>query len=134
MQYQLRLFENGIEVSNSTVAMVPGANNFPKTGDVIGDTWRVVKYMSHSDRELCLEVERCYKLEEMKKEMQRLREREVIDEKALERARLRAGGRQIDPSNRTFAASLDDGFEKLKKRIAELGAKIEEAERDGQKS
>lgn len=59
MQYQLRLFLNGVEVSTSTVVLVHGATNFPRIGDVIGDTWTVIKHISHSDNELCLEVERC---------------------------------------------------------------------------
>jgi hypothetical protein len=58
MQYQLRLFENDVEVSTSTVAIVPGANNHPAIGQVIGDVWRVVGFISYSEDEHCLRVER----------------------------------------------------------------------------
>jgi polyhydroxyalkanoate synthesis regulator phasin len=73
-------------------------------------------------------------LQELKKELQRLRKQRVIDAKAEERARLRASGRQIDPSNRSFAASLTEDLKKLDKRIAEIEAKIEKANRTSQES
>jgi hypothetical protein len=71
-------------------------------------------------------------LQVLKKELQRLRKQLVIDEKAQERARVRASGRQIGPSNRSFAASSAEGVEKLKKRIREIEAEIEKAEGGGQ--
>jgi transposase len=68
-------------------------------------------------------------LQELKKELQRLREQRVIDAKAEKKARDRASGRQIDPSNRSFAASQSEDLKKLDRRIAEIEAKIEKAER-----
>lgn len=61
MQYQLRLFENDVEVSTSTVVIVPGADYYPSIGQVIGDVWRVVGFISHSGDEHCLRVERVSK-------------------------------------------------------------------------
>lgn len=73
-------------------------------------------------------------LQELKKELQRLREQRVIDAKALERARARTTGRPTDPSNRSFAATLADDLEKLDKRVAAIEAEIEKTEGGGQKS
>jgi hypothetical protein len=61
MSYKLRLFENDVEVSDSTVAYVPGANNYPLIGQTIDDTWLVIGVISHTDDERCLRVERIKK-------------------------------------------------------------------------
>lgn len=63
MNYVLRLFENGVEVSHSTVAYVPGANNYPVTGQTVDDKWLVVDVISHTDAERCLRVERVRKMD-----------------------------------------------------------------------
>jgi transposase len=73
-------------------------------------------------------------LQELKKELQRLREQRVIDANAVEKACVRASGRQIGPSNRSFAASQSEDLKRLDSRIAEIEAKIEKAERSGKES
>jgi len=59
--YQLRLFENDVEVSSTSVAIVPGADNYPKVGQTISDYWLVTGVISHNARERCLRVERIAK-------------------------------------------------------------------------
>jgi hypothetical protein len=71
-------------------------------------------------------------LEKLKKDLQKLRERRVILAKELERARVRTTGRRTDPSNRNFAASLEQDLNNHDKHIAAKEAEIEEAEGDGQ--
>jgi len=73
-------------------------------------------------------------LQELKKELQRLKEQRVIDAKAERKARVRATGRQMGPSNRSFATSQSEDLKKLDRRIAEIEAKIEKAERSSQES
>lgn len=58
MQYTLRLFENSAEVSTSTVAYVPGAQNYPSIGQTISDVWVAVEVISVSDGECRFRVER----------------------------------------------------------------------------
>ena len=60
MKYQLRLFENGVEVSTQTVGAIPGGPNFPLVGDSI-DGWIVKSGRAHGEHELWLEVERIQK-------------------------------------------------------------------------
>lgn len=66
-------------------------------------------------------------VQELKMELQKLRERRVIDADAVDRARIRTRGRLTDPSNLNFAVSLATDLEKLDKRIAEIEAEIEKA-------
>jgi hypothetical protein len=63
--------------------------------------------------------------DELASRLDALKARKVYDAKALNKARERARGRQIDPSNRSFYASESERFEKLKKEIAGLEAKLE---------
>jgi hypothetical protein len=58
MAYRLRLFEGDTEVSSSTVAYVPGADNYPWVGQTINDTWVVLEVVSHTETERCLRVKR----------------------------------------------------------------------------
>ena len=58
MSYILRLFENGKEVSTSTVEKMIGAANYPQIGQTIDDKWRVVTVISHAETEVTLGVER----------------------------------------------------------------------------
>lgn len=58
MTYQLRLFNNGELVSDSTVVIVGNAPSYPMAGQIIeGTPWRVVKVLHHTAEERCLEVE-----------------------------------------------------------------------------
>ncbi len=57
VQYQLRLSEDGKEVTNSVVVCPPGTLVCPVVGETIED-WLVVGVISHSDTERCLRVER----------------------------------------------------------------------------
>jgi hypothetical protein len=58
MAYRLRLFDGNTEVSSSTVAHVPGANNYPWVGQTIDNTWEVLEIISHTESELCCRVKR----------------------------------------------------------------------------
>ena len=58
MQYTLRLFENDVEVSTSTVAYVPGAQYRPSIGQTISDAWVVVDVISASETDCCFRVKR----------------------------------------------------------------------------
>jgi hypothetical protein len=58
MSYVLRLFEDGVEVHSSTVAIVPSAQNYPAAGQTIDDKWLVTDVISHDDKERCLRVGR----------------------------------------------------------------------------
>ena len=70
-------------------------------------------------------------MQDLKKELQRLREQRVRDAKAARKARDRTTGRISGPANRSFAVSLDEDLKKLDKRIDEIAAKIEKAESGG---
>jgi hypothetical protein len=58
MQYVLRLFENDVEVSTSSVAITPDAQNYPSVGQTIDDTWLVTDVISHDAKERRLRVKR----------------------------------------------------------------------------
>jgi hypothetical protein len=61
MQYTLRLFEDGAEISTSTVAYIPGAQNYPSIGQTISDLWEVTEVISASEAECCFRVKRLRK-------------------------------------------------------------------------
>lgn len=56
--YTLRLFENEKEVYTATVALVPGAENYPVIGQVVDRKWRVLSVIIHNNQERHLAVER----------------------------------------------------------------------------
>jgi len=59
MSYVLRLFENGKEVSTSTVKKMIGVTNYPEVGQTIeGTPWKVIGVILHTATELHLRVER----------------------------------------------------------------------------
>ncbi len=51
MQYVLRLFENDVEVSTSSVAITPDAQSYSSVGQTIDDTWRVTDVISQARTE-----------------------------------------------------------------------------------
>lgn len=59
--YALRLFEGDVEVSASTVMKVLGGDNYPCTGQILDDYWRVIEIISFTEQELCLRVEKIKK-------------------------------------------------------------------------
>ncbi|MGH9398716.1 MAG: hypothetical protein ACRD18_17945 [Terriglobia bacterium] len=46
--YTLRMFLGEKEVGTSTVAIVPGANSYPRVGQVVDGKWKVVEALPSS--------------------------------------------------------------------------------------
>lgn len=61
MHYTLRLFENDVEVSTSSVAITPYGQDYPAAGQTIDDRWLVTDVISNDDKEKCFRVKRLEK-------------------------------------------------------------------------
>lgn len=58
LHYILRLFENDVEVSTTSVAITPNGQDYPAAGQTINDRWLVTEMISSDNKEKCFRVKR----------------------------------------------------------------------------